>query len=245
MTKNIFIGLVLLTLSWSCNQEKTAEQIVQSTIQTYGGEAVYSSKVAFDFRDKHYSAEYKDGLFQLERNFEGTLGMIRDVLNNDGFVRTIGDSAVALDEEWTGRYSRSVNSVVYFFRIPFVLTDAAVKLKRLPDGVIKGKTYYKIETTFGEEGGGDDFDDRFIYWINTENYNIDYFGYSYSTDGGGKRFREAINWRTINGLLVADFINYEPKDLTVPLDEYDVYFAEDGMKELSRIENKNITIEYF
>jgi hypothetical protein len=246
MIKYVFIGLFLVSLCWSCNQEKSAENVVQLTIEAYGGDRVYASQVDFDFRDKHYSAFYKDGHYQLQRLFEDSIGgIIQDVVNNDGFARTINDSSVILDEEWMGRYSRSVNSVVYFFRIPFVLTDQAVKLKKLANGTIDGQTYYKIETTFGEEGGGDDFDDRFIYWINIDNFNVDYFGYSYSTDGGGKRFRKAMNYRKINGWLMADYINYEPNDLTIPLDEYDVYFKEGGMKELSIIENENIVVEYF
>ena len=245
MIKHIFIGLIFLSLSWSCTQEKSAEDVVRLAINAYGGEQVYQSQVDFDFRYKHNLAYYRDGHYQLERQFEDSVGLIHDVLNNDGFVRTINDSIVALDEEWTGKYSRSVNSVVYFFRIPFVLTDQAVNLKRLADATIDGQTYYKIEATFGEEGGGDDFDDRFIYWVNTDNYNIDYFGYSYSTDGGGKRFRKAMNYRKVNGWLMADYVNYKPKDLKVPLDDYDVYFEGGGMKELSIIENVNIEVEYF
>ena len=117
-------------------------------------------------------------------------------------------------------------------------------LKRLPDGNIKGLPYYKIEATFSEEDGGDDFDDRFVYWINKDNYEIDYMGYSYSTDGGGKRFRAAFNARRVDGWLINDYINYEPNDISVSLDDYDTYFESGDMKELSLIENVNVEVEY-
>ena len=167
-----------------------------------------------------------------------------DELNNDGFARTHNDSLVVLDEKWTGKYSRSVNSVIYFFRITFILKDEAVKPELLETVTINEQSYFKIRVSFSEEGGGDDFDDSFIYWINKDNYLIDYFAYSYSTDGGGKRFREAINPRTINGLYTVDYINYEPMDMKVEIENYDQYFVEGGMKELSRIENENVSIEY-
>ena len=244
MQQIIITGLLILSLLWACNQEKTAEEIVSAAVQAHGGDQVYNSQVDFDFRDKHYTAMYKDGHYKIERLFEDSVGIIHDVLANEGFFRTINDSSVVLDEKWTGKYSRSVNSVVYFFRIPFVLTDPAVKLHHLGSSTIKGQEYFKIEATFGKEGGGDDYDDLFIYWINSESFTVDYFAYSYSTDGGGKRFREAINPRTVNGWLFVDHINYEPADLEVPLDEYDRYFEQGGMKELSRIQNLNIEVKY-
>jgi hypothetical protein len=244
MSKSGLIGALLLSLAWACQQDKTAEEIVRASIMAHGGNSVYNSQVDFEFRNKHYTATYNDGRFKLERLFEDSVGIVHDILTNEGFQRNINDSSVVLDKEWTGKYSRSVNSVVYFFRIPFVLTDQAVMLKKLGTSTINGREYHKIEATFGEEGGGDDYDDRFIYWINTTTYTVDYFAYSYSTDGGGKRFRKAINPRTINGWLVMDYINYKPKDLEVPLDDYDRYFEEGGMKELSRIVNENVEVKY-
>lgn len=242
--KNIFLLFIVLGALLGCNQEKTAEQVVAESIKVHGGDQVYRSVVEFDFRDKHYIAAYDGGHFTLERLYKDSVNAYHDILNNEGFIREVNGGVVELDEEWTGKYSRSVNSVIYFFRIPFVLNDPAVILKRLADGSIKGKAYYKIEATFSEEGGGDDFDDRFVYWINKDNYEIDYMGYSYSTDGGGKRFREAFNARRVGGWLINDYINYEPNDISVSLDDYDTYFESGDMKELSLIENVNVEVEY-
>lgn len=230
----------------SCSTEpQTAQEVVDRSIEAYGGNKVFRSDIEFDFRDKHYRSFNDQGLMSYERMFEDdSLGTVHDVMNNDGFARTVNGELVTLDEEWTGKYSRSVNSVVYFFRIPFNLNDPAVRKKLLGQSEINGKQYYKVNVSFSEEGGGDDFDDSFIYWFNMETFLIDYFAYSYSTDGGGKRFRETINPRVVNGLQVADYINYEPKDLSVPIEDYESYFLEGGHKELSRIENVNISVTY-
>ncbi len=236
----IFILLILV----SCDKEPSVDEIIDSSIEAYGGQKVFNSIIEFDFRERHYLARYHNYEFQLIRTFSDSTGLFIDELTNDGFTRTHNDSLVVLDEEWTGKYSRSVNSVIYFFRIPFVFKDGAVKPELLGSIIMKGEDYYKLRINFSEEGGGDDFDDSFIYMINKDTYYIDYFAYSYSTDGGGKRFREAINPRTVNGLYAVDYINYEPMDMEVAIEDYDKYYLEGGMKELSRIENENISIEY-
>jgi hypothetical protein len=236
----IFILFIII----GCSKEPTIDEIIDSSIEAYGGQKVFSSVIEFDFRERHYLAKYHNYKFQLTRTFSDSTGHFVDELNNDGFTRTHNDSLVVLDEEWIGKYSRSVNSVIYFFRIPFVLKDGAVQPELLGTAVLNGQEYYKLRVNFSEEGGGDDFDDSFIYLVNKETYFIDYFAYSYSTDGGGKRFREAFNPRSVNGFYTVDYINYEPLDMEVEIEEYDKYYAEGGLKELSRIENKNISVEY-
>ncbi len=65
-----------------------------------------------------------------------------------------------------------------------------------------GKITIRSKLTFNEDSGGDDFEDVFIYWFNTETYRMDYLAYEYHTDEGGMRFREAFNPREINGVLM-------------------------------------------
>ncbi len=242
--RNPVLIIVLLFALGSCTKEFTAEEIIEQTIAAYGGDKVYNSVIEFDFRKKHYVAKYHNYRYELKRIFDDSTGHVVDVLTNDGFTRTVNDSVVALDEKWTSRYANSVNSVIYFVRIPFVLKDPAVIKKLLGTSTIDGKEYYKVEVSFTEEGGGDDFDDRYVYWINKDTFYIDYFAYSYSTSGGGKRFRVAINPREVNGWRVVDYINYKPKDLDVDIAGYDTYFPTGGMEELSRIINENVSIKY-
>jgi hypothetical protein len=236
--------IIIFITAIGCVKEPSVNEIIDSSIEAYGGQKVFNSVIEFDFRKRHYFAKYHNYKYQLIRSFSDSTGQFVDELNNEGFSRIHNDSLVVLDEEWTGKYSRSINSVIYFFRIPFVLKDGAVRPELLAPANIKGQHYYKVRVSFTEEDGGDDFDDSFIYWINRDNFLIDYFAYSYSTDGGGKRFREAFNPRTINGLYTVDYINYEPKDLNIAIENYDQYYVENGMKELSRIENNNVSIEY-
>jgi len=50
-----------------------------------------------------------------------------------------------------------------------------------------------LEVTFKEEGGGEDHEDKFMYWVNTQDYRIDYMAYSYCEEDCGYRFRESEN----------------------------------------------------
>ncbi len=235
----------LILLCTACNQKPTAKGILAQAIETHGGTKVTNARISFDFRNKHYKANYDNGNYTLSRQFSDSLGnTIIDVLTNAKFERTINDTLANVTEEWKAKYSNSVNSVFYFFRLPFNLTDPAALLVYLGTGEIDGIIYHKVKVTFNQEGGGEDFDDKFVYWFNTNTYTLDYFAYEYATDGGGKRFRKAINQRKENGWLVSDYINYKPKDLGINIEQYDAYFSENGMKKLSEIANKNVRVSY-
>jgi hypothetical protein len=241
---NRYLLLILLFFAFSCTKELTVNEIIDKSITASGGKKVFNSTIEFNFRKKHFVAKYDNNNYELKRTFSDSTGNYIDILKNDGFTRTINDSLVTLDEEWTGRYSRSVNSVIYFFRIPFIMKDEAVIPELIGSSTIKNQDYYKIRISFKQEGGGEDFDDSFIYWINKNSFFVDYMAYSYSTGKGGKRFRVAINQRDINGFHAVDYINYKPKDIKVSIEDYDTYFFEDGLEELSRIINENVSIKY-
>ena len=72
----------------------------------------------------------------------------------------------------------------YFAQLPYGLNSPAVQKKILGEATINGNTYYEIEVTFSKEGGGIDFEDRFVYWIHKENFTVDFLAYRYATNGG-------------------------------------------------------------
>jgi len=238
----IFSALIILS---SCKKEPTAKEIIQRAIEAHGGDKVYNSQFSFDFRDKHYEADYKNGNYLLTRQFTDSVGnSIKDALSNKLFGRTINDTLTVISKEWEIKYANSVNSVFYFFRIPFNLIDPAVILTYLGKTSIDNTEYYKVKITFSKTDGGEDFSDQFVYWFNSQTYILEYFAYEYATSGGGKRFRKAINQRMVNGWLVSDYINYEPFNLEIDIEQYDSYFEEEGFKKLSEIINTNVEVTY-
>lgn len=236
----------LLLLNCNEKQSKTmdADEIIQKSITVSGVEKLNVSKIAFDFRELHFIAERNQGKFELQRQFKDSTGDVHDYLNNKGFERRINDTFVNLPDSLATKYAASVNSVHYFAVLPYGLDGKAVNKTLLEDVKIKDKPYHKIKVDFNQDGGGEDFEDVYIYWVNTETSKIDYFAYSYKEiDGMGFRFREAYNERYINGVRFVDYNNFKPKNSNVSLGNLDKLFNENNLELLSKIELKNIKVD--
>lgn len=235
------ILLLSFILFISCQPQKkelTAQQIVDKSILASGTDKVSNSEITFEFRDKQYSAIRNNGKFKLIRSFDS----IKDVLSNSGFERFINEKSIIVVDSMALKYSNSVNSVHYFSVLPYGLNDKAVRKKRLPSSTINGKEYYKIEITFTENGGGEDFEDVFIYWIGKEDYLIDYLAYSYHTNGGGKRFRVLKEQCFKNGIRFVDYQNYKPNAENIKLIDIDKSYEKNNLKLVSEIILRNIEV---
>lgn len=243
--KKSFLIIVIAILFNSCEKQKvvSAQDIVDKSIEVAGGNKIKNAGIAFNFRDKHYKATRNNGLFQLERMFKDSTNVIRDVLSNDGFKRYINNLEIKVADSMIPKYSASVNSVHYFSVLPFGLNDAAVNKEYIDKVTLKGKDYHKIKVTFNQDGGGEDFEDVFVYWINDKTYKTEYIAYSYEeTDGVGLRFREAFNERYVNGVRFVDYANYKPKEGLVSVFDLDVLFEKEQLQLLSKIELVDITV---
>ena len=245
MQKLKYLVLVCF-MAMACKTETplTAQDIVDKTLEVSGGDKYRNAEIDFDFRDIHYRSVRDNGKFQYERAFKDSVGTIKDVLNNDGFQRFINNEVAEIPDSMAVKYTSSVNSVHYFALLPYGLNDAAVHKSSLGEVSVKDKLYYKIKVWFGQEGGGEDFDDVFIYWINKETFKADYIAYSYVEDDGiGIRFREAYNERIVNGLRFVDYNNYKSEDDSMELIGLDKAFEAGNLKLLSKIELENIMVK--
>ena len=69
---------------------------------------------------------------------------------------------------------------------------------------------------------------------------MDFLAYNYQTDGGGTRFRKAIDQRRVDGVLFQDYENYKPQKRFVALDSLPFLFAQGQLLKVSEIKNENI-----
>ena len=244
---------ILLFFVWSCenkassSQKKTpihkGQEIIDQAIIAHGQHLFENATLSFLFRDKQYSAKRSATAYIYTRSFKDSSALIEDMLiNSTHFSRKKNGASIEVSKDWAGKYSRSINSVLYFFQLPYLLNDPAVK--KIDQGIkqIKGENYYEIKVSFQTENGGEDFEDEYLYWIDVNTFEIDYLAYNYITDGGGVRFRSAINKRRVNGLLVQDYINYAPLNKKIPLSNLITEFEKGTLVELSRIINSDITL---
>jgi len=235
------IGAILLIACKNGTPKSEVTQIIFKCIQVHGGKAYNRANYIFDFRDKTYTFDYNRGAYQYERLFLHEKGnAVRDVLTNSKFERYIDGKLVRLSKEKSEAYSNSVNSVHYFAFLPFFLNDEAVNAELIGIEEIKNQPYHKIRVTFNQEGGGEHYEDEYIYWIHQENHTMDYLAYSYDQpDDKGVRFRSAYNPRTVGDIRFQDYVNYK-HDADTPVPELGKLFNNGELTELSRIELKNI-----
>ncbi len=229
----------------SCQEGKKEldpQAVVDLCIETHGGQLYENSVIEFDFRERHYLRSRKGGEFLFSREFEDSLGTIKDELTNNGLNRFLNDSLVKLSEKKASAFSRSVNSVIYFALLPYRLNDPAVNKSFLNDETILDQEYFKVKVSFNKEGGGEDHQDVFIYWINKNSFELDYLAYSYETDGGGVRFRASKNKRRVHGILFQDYDNYKEETKMPPLEGMASSFERAELKLLSSIELENIQV---
>lgn len=220
------------------------QEIIDKAIAFHGMEGLGNADFSLTFREMDYTYNNANGMYKYTRtNTDSTGALIYDVMNNEGLIRYINNKEAEITEERRAAFTRSINSVVYFFRLPYGLNDAAVIKEYIGEADIKGKTYHEIKVTFAQEGGGEDFDDVFLYWFDKEDYSMDYFAYLYHTDGGGMRFREAINPQRVNGVLVQDYVNLRPEDEGIDIMTIDELYEQGELKVLSEIINEKVQIK--
>ena len=229
--------LMIISFFTSAQSDKEAQSIINKSIKVHGGKKVANGHFSFDFRKHHFTYKRNNGEFEYSRTNKET--GVKDILTNGGLVRIEDERKVELSEKQKRSYARSVNSVHYFAFLPYFLNDNAVIKEFIGETQIKGKDYYKIKVTFDQEGGGDDYDDVYIYWIDQEEYTLDYLAYSFHVDGGGVRFREAYNTRKVKGVIFQDYINYK-HDKETPVEKLDSFYENNELTELSRIELLNV-----
>lgn len=256
MMNNILAASAILILMAACTKKAQQDKLssgvsetpsgpaglaIDQAIRAHGGMGNYEDlSVAFEFRNRTYRAKRENGQFQYERLFTDSTGDVRDIVRNDGFVREINGVEATIPDSMKVKYTGSVSSVIYFALQPFPLKDPAVIPTYLGEVELGGRKQHKIEVRFRQEGGGPEFEDVFMYWIDVEEGYVNYLAYLYQTEGGGIRFRKGYNFRVLDGIRYADYVNYQAEYGKVELEELDSLFDAGELEELSRIETENV-----
>ncbi|MFT5143093.1 MAG: hypothetical protein ACI80V_001501 [Rhodothermales bacterium] len=236
--------LLLLLAAGACSPPPDAQSVVDRSIAWQGGQRLENAEMTFEFRDRSFRVLRNRGMFEYERRYVDSTGAnVMEMLSNDGLIREIDGQLVALDSASYASAETAVNSVVYFALLPLPLNDPAARKQLLGTTVVDGRTYHELEVTFAPEGGGRDYDDRFIYWIDVESGALDYLAYYFHVDDGGSRFRKAVNLREVEGVRIADYLNFQAADLTLDnVEDYDTYYSTGKAELVSEINLENVQI---
>lgn len=244
MKYTIFTILSAILFLTSCSEPAPdADLIMKEAMKAHGVEQMKTAQVDFNFRGIDYSVQRDGGKFAYHRYLTIGKDSIHDQLNNDGFSRFKNDTLLQVADSLAKRYRSSLNSVVYFAQLPYGLDSPAVNKRFVKKDTILGTIYNEIEVTFDEEGGGEDPDDVFLYWINEKTKMIDYLAYSFCEEECGYRFRQSINRRTIKGVTVQDYNNFKTDELDPELSQLDEMFENEHLTKVSTIEMKRVKVK--
>lgn len=243
-----YLYFLFFFLAFSCYPKKTqlnAQEIIDKAMLISGVSKLTNAEMTFKFRGKKYSAYRRNTAFYLSRKYKQEGLFIQETLSNKGYQRLENAKPVTLSDSLISIHSNAINSVHYFAALPYKLNDKAVIKKLLPEVTIKGKAYYKIEISFDAEGGGKDYNDVFIYWVDKQHFFIDYVAYSYHTNGGGKRFRAVSNEQWVADIRFLDYHNYRPSNKEILLVNLDKAFVNNQLTKVSEINLEQLKVSLF
>ena len=230
----------------SCTQSPDVNQVLKNAVSAHGGEQFDQLEVTFDFRGTPYRLIKDGGKFRYERTRADSSGnKILEGMDNNGAYKLINGIEQSITSREDSLLKYSINAVRYFAVLPLQLINKAVVPEYIGSSEILGKKYHKIEITFRSEGGGSDYQDRYIFWFEQDTYRMDYFAYYYHVNGGGSRFRKVVNTRNFNGILLSDQINYTSEKISTNIEDYDKEFLAGNLKEVSQIKLENLKVEKF
>lgn len=221
------------------NKPSKAELIIKQSITAHGGNLYDTAHYAFIFRDHTYHLKNDGRHYEYTKTSNKANVQTIDVLKNGKFSRTVNGNTITLTEKEIKSGTGAINSVIYFATLPHKLQDQSVNKTYMGETKIKGQPYAIVGVTFEQEGGGEDFDDEYLYWINANTHKIDYLAYNFHVNKGGVRFRSAYNSRVVDGITFQDYVNYEA-EVGTPLIELAKLYEAGKLKELSKIETEKI-----
>jgi len=240
----LITGIVILIGCKTTNKttetkQSAAEALLEKTINAHGGNLYNSAHYQFNFRGNTYTFKNSDNDYEYSVLKRKDGKEIYDHMSNQEFTRTIDGNSISLDDKEKTRYGGSLNSVIYFATLPHKLKDPSVNLSIREEVSIKGQDYQVLEVYFDEEGGGQDHEDVYYYWINKKSNLIDYLAYNFIVNKGGVRFRAAYNPRRVEGIIFQDYVNYKA-DVGTPLEKLPALYENGKLTELSKIETEEV-----
>ena len=220
--------------------------IVERSIEHHGGDLYRHSETALDLCSK-------SGCFQVVARVDGDRWAYTVTGKSGGSKRRVVSSHDALEvwrdgdteavpAEEEQRYRDWAMARVYFCFLPYRLGDPSVRQQDLGLVDWDGRQLHKVKVTF-EPGSSTDAGDEYLYWFDPETARLEYLAYSYDDNGGGLRFRRAVNHRRVNGLLFFDQENHGANGPGLSVDDIDPDYVRDSMRHVSTVRLESIRVE--
>ena len=246
-------ALALLVLFAGCTAEPPAAPqgdadalaTLAAARAAHGSDALEGKTASFTFRGTPYTAWHRGGQFRYTRVLDEGGRRIEETITNDGASRTVDGEEAALTPDVAQALYESINSVVYFALLPHALDAPALRARTLAPDTVGGDPYRRVEVTFAQEGGGADWEDRYVYWVGADDV-IDYLAYSYAPTPGdtsrtetGSRFRETIGVAEAGGVRFQDYRNLTADSIGTAIERYGELYDAGETFEVSEVRTES------
>lgn len=236
----------ILLFSFCCSKcststQNTAVKWIEKANIAHGTTTLKEDNLRFTFREYQYGLTQKkhQKLYSRTRII-GSDTLTDTLLNGRDFRRWINDHPVSVSDSLKQLYAASINSVLYFIQLPEVLNDKAVQSAYMGEVTILGEPYVSLKVTFQQEGGGEDYQDEYRYWIHQKTHLIDFLAYRFYSGKGGTRFRKVSHRERVNGMVFQDYENFSSPTPFPPLDSIANLYTKGKLKKVSDIQQKEI-----
>ncbi|PQB04951.1 DUF6503 family protein [Aureitalea marina] len=237
----ILISSLLIACGQEHKNEISAQQIIERSIESYGGEAFFNSVVSFEVDDLKYNLIRKDHITDF------TVSRLKDSMDLVGrYQNGLLEYYVDGELQELGTYNLRIlrgklDGFTYMNSIPHILIQNAITLTRMADVTIRNKPQLVVEAKWLKI---EDQDQDILYlYLDPETYRINYTAEQLEVTGGYPQFKRYFNFQEVNGLLFADYYSFARKD-SVELDKMYQRFELADLRELDQINLKDIEVIY-
>ncbi len=218
--------------------------LVDRAIEHHGGERYRSTETTLDVCSK-------SGCFAVRARVEGDAfdftvqgtvraGERRVRVTNDLVERWRDGEAVPVATEDEAALRNWVMARVYFPFLPFRLNDPSVWKQDLGLETWDGRSLQRVKVTF-TAGSSSDADDEYTYWLDPGTGQVIQFAYSYKGETDGLRFRRAVRFRRLGGILFFDQENLGAEGNGLSVDDITPEFVR-TLEHVSTVELRNIVV---
>ena len=220
-------------------------EIVARSIAYHGGALYESSRMtmkitslsgSFDIEATRNGGEFE---FIVTDPARGDRPERRVRLNNDGVTEWRGGAEVELDAEGERRATAFANARVFFPLLPYTLKGGDIHFEDRGLDRWDGRDLHRMRVSF-TPGTSNDADDAYTFWLDPETGRIEQFGYDFDN---GLRFRRAVSFERVGGVLFSDQDNYAVDGGKVPVDTLTPDYVVNSMRLLSHVAISDVTVE--
>ncbi len=243
---SILLSLWLPSVAPAVSEERVEQSaLVDRAIAQHGGEAYGHTETSLDICSKsgcfHVETRTQKDRFDFKVAGKAS-GRHREVSSVGGLTTVkLDGETIAVDGTAMQRHIDWAMARIYFCFLPYRLNDPGVYKQDLGLTDWGGRTFHRIKVTF-EPGSSTDASDEYMYWFDPETARLEFFAYTYDDNGGGLRFRRAINHRRFGGILFFDQENFGTEGAGLSVDLIDEAFVRNKLRHVSTVRLEDIEV---